>query len=337
MGKMMKSRLIVSAALIAVPAVTQAQQTLQYQGFYISAEAGVNFMANTTINFPNFGGALNVYPTTGGAFGGSIGYDFVGPRVELEGVYRTNNGTLSAIPVGLGNLTAGFNNQQTAIMANAFYDFFAGQTIVPYIGAGLGIAFVNASAVGGYTSSTNFAYQGILGVGWNINEQFRLNLDGRYYGTTSPSVNNPLVGGVTFANNNFTIMASLQYKFGAPVAAPPPPPPPAAAPSYMVFFDWDRSNLSQQALNTIQQAADAYKATGKARITATGHTDKSGPEDYNMALSLRRANAVKDALVRDGVPAMAISVIGKGETQPLVQTADGVREPQNRRVEIVLQ
>jgi outer membrane protein OmpA-like peptidoglycan-associated protein len=113
--------------------------------------------------------------------------------------------------------------------------------------------------------------------------------------------------------------------------------PPASAPSFMVFFDWDRSNLSQQALNTIQQAADQFKATGKARITATGHTDRSGPDDYNMALSLRRANAVKDALVRDGVPPMAISVIGKGETQPLVQTADGVREPQNRRVEIVLQ
>jgi outer membrane protein OmpA-like peptidoglycan-associated protein len=105
----------------------------------------------------------------------------------------------------------------------------------------------------------------------------------------------------------------------------------------MVFFDWDRSNLSQQALNTIRQAADAYKTKGSARITATGHTDTSGPEAYNMALSLRRANTVKDALVRDGVPATAITVIGRGEQGLLVQTADGVREPQNRRVEIVIQ
>jgi outer membrane protein OmpA-like peptidoglycan-associated protein len=105
----------------------------------------------------------------------------------------------------------------------------------------------------------------------------------------------------------------------------------------MVFFDWDRSNLSQQALTTIQQAANAFKTKGNARITATGHTDTSGPESYNMALSLRRANAVKDALVRNGVPAQAITVVGMGEKGLLVQTGDNVREPQNRRVEIVIQ
>jgi hypothetical protein len=117
---------------------------------------------------------------------------------------------------------------------------------------------------------------------------------------------------------------------------PPPPPPPVAAPtSFMVFFDWDRSNLSQQAVQTIGQAAAAYKSRGSARITATGHTDTSGPESYNMALSLRRANSVKAELVRQGVPADAIAVVGRGESQPLVATGDGVREPQNRRVEIV--
>jgi len=124
-----------------------------------------------------------------------------------------------------------------------------------------------------------------------------------------------------------------------PVVTPPVAmaPPVVAPPSFMVFFDWDRSNLSQQALTTIQQAANAFKAKGNARIVATGHTDTSGPESYNMALSLRRANAVKDALVRDGVPAQAISVIGMGEKGLLVQTGDNVREPQNRRVEIVIQ
>jgi outer membrane protein OmpA-like peptidoglycan-associated protein len=176
-------------------------------------------------------------------------------------------------------------------------------------------------------------------VGYEIDQNWRVNIDGRYFGTTNPTINSPLLGGVTYNNNNITLMASLQYKFGAPSVAPPPPPAPTsvAPPSFMVFFDWDRSNLSQQALTTIQQAANAFKAKGSARITATGHTDTSGPEAYNMALSLRRANAVKDALVRDGVPAQAISVVGKGETGLLVQTGDNVREPQNRRVEIVIQ
>src|SRR5947208_3902822 len=105
----------------------------------------------------------------------------------------------------------------------------------------------------------------------------------------------------------------------------------------MVCFDRDPSTLSQQALVTIQQAANAYTTKGSARITATGHTDTSGPESYNMALSLRRANAVKDALVQNGVPATAIAVVGRGEQGLLVQTGDGVREPQNRRVEIVVQ
>lgn len=118
------------------------------------------------------------------------------------------------------------------------------------------------------------------------------------------------------------------------VTAPPPPAPAAAAPSYMVFFDWDRSDLSSQAQATIRQAANAWKAGGSPHITAIGHTDTSGPQDYNMALSLRRATVVKNALIQQGVSAGAIDTVGKGETELLVQTGDGVREPQNRRVEI---
>jgi hypothetical protein len=113
-----------------------------------------------------------------------------------------------------------------------------------------------------------------------------------------------------------------------------PPPQAATAPSYMVFFDWDRYNLSQQALATIQQAADAYKRGGNPHLTATGHTDTTGSEEYNMALSIRRATAVKNALVQAGVPASAIDTVGRGKHDLLVQTGDGVREPQNRRVEI---
>jgi outer membrane protein OmpA-like peptidoglycan-associated protein len=108
------------------------------------------------------------------------------------------------------------------------------------------------------------------------------------------------------------------------------------APSFTVFFEWDKSDLTPAALDTIHRAAGAYRSKGGAQINASGHTDRSGPEAYNLALSLRRANSVRDALVADGVRASDISVVGLGESQPLVPTADGVREAQNRRVEIVI-
>ena len=117
------------------------------------------------------------------------------------------------------------------------------------------------------------------------------------------------------------------------VTAPPAPAPQQPA-NFMVFFDWDRSDITAQARGTIQQAAQAHRSMGNVPISLVGHADRSGPNNYNMALSLRRANAVKDTLVREGVSQQAISVAGRGEEQPLVQTADGVREPQNRRVEI---
>jgi OmpA family len=151
----------------------------------------------------------------------------------------------------------------------------------------------------------------------------------------------PLLGEIMSILKTLPAFACFALLLGA--CGPPPPvqavsaPPPTTVqtPSFMVFFDWDRSDLSPQAIGTVKQAAAAYKSNSGARVTAVGHTDTSGPNNYNMALSLRRANAIKGALVQAGVPASAIDTIGKGEEGLLVPTADGVREPQNRRVEIL--
>jgi OOP family OmpA-OmpF porin len=122
-----------------------------------------------------------------------------------------------------------------------------------------------------------------------------------------------------------------------PVAAPPAPPKAAAPEKYLVFFDWNKATLTAEARRVIADAAQAYRTTGKATIIATGYTDLSGTAAYNQKLSVRRADAVKAELVRLGVPAASITAIGRGESNPLVPTPDGVREPQNRRVEIQIQ
>ena len=85
----------------------------------------------------------------------------------------------------------------------------------------------------------------------------------------------------------------------------------------------------------MQDAADAYKQTGSARIAVTGYTDLSGTQRYNLGLSKRRAATVRGALVRDGVPDGVIAQAWRGKENPAVPMPDGVREPRNRRVEIV--
>jgi len=117
-----------------------------------------------------------------------------------------------------------------------------------------------------------------------------------------------------------------------PVAAPQR----EAARTYLVFFDWDRADLTDRARQIIAEAAQATTRVQVTRIEVSGYTDRSGTARYNQGLSVRRAQNVAAELVRLGVPRNAITAQGFGESNPLVPTADGVREPQNRRVEIVL-
>ena len=104
--------------------------------------------------------------------------------------------------------------------------------------------------------------------------------------------------------------------------------------TYLVFFDWNRADLTDRARQILADAASARTTLGSTRIEIGGHADRSGSDAYNQALSMRRADAVAAELTRNGVPRADMVIQAFGETRPLVPTADGVREPQNRRVNI---
>jgi hypothetical protein len=106
---------------------------------------------------------------------------------------------------------------------------------------------------------------------------------------------------------------------------------------YLVTFGLDQTTLTAEDRRVIAQAAEDFRRTGSARVTVTGYTDTSGSATYNLELSQRRAEIVAEELEREGVPATSIVTVGRGEENLLVATADGVSEPRNRRVEIVVQ
>jgi len=110
---------------------------------------------------------------------------------------------------------------------------------------------------------------------------------------------------------------------------------PAASPM-LLFFDWGKPDIRADDQAVLDQAAAAWRASTGARLMLSGHTDRSGGAAHNLGASRKRAEMVRDELVKRGVPAAAIEIAAFGEQQPLVPTEDGVREVQNRRVEIEL-
>ncbi len=128
----------------------------------------------------------------------------------------------------------------------------------------------------------------------------------------------------------------------AQTASPPAAPAPAPARTYLVFFDWDKSFLTPRAREIVAEAAANARGGHATTIAVDGYADTSHAlpgargRDYNLRLSLRRAEAVRAELVRDGIAAGVIDVHGFGDTHLLVATGPNAREPQNRRVEIVL-
>jgi outer membrane protein OmpA-like peptidoglycan-associated protein len=137
--------------------------------------------------------------------------------------------------------------------------------------------------------------------------------------------------------SNHSVMLGLRFDLQRDGAAPPPRhTSPSAPKQFIVFFGFNKSNLTAEASRVVSEAAAAAKQYGSASITVVGHTDTVGSNDYNLRLSMARSQSVKEGLVGNGIAASMISTGGRGEAELMVQTGDSVKEPQNRRATIDL-
>ncbi len=318
--------------------------------FYVGLEGGGIISQAESFDLTATNGTVTTAPLranykVGYDVDGILGYDFGMFRSEFEVGYKNNNvdyfqvngGTPPIIlPTGLAGVPATGNyyhpsgNQSIlSFMANGLVDFGGkGRAIGGYLGGGVGVArvkqetfaFVHPGPTFVDDSDTHFAWQLLAGVYKPISSHVDVSLKYRFFNVDR--VDTVGFSGVDFRTHvrSHSLLVGLTYNFGND--APPPPPPPVVAPP------------PPEAAAILDRAADQYASTGQTSVTLAGHADKSGKPDYNLALSQRRADAVKDYMTKKGVAPGVITTEAFGETRPLVDTADGVREPQNRRVEI---
>jgi OOP family OmpA-OmpF porin len=348
--------MVAIGATIGLGAASLEAATPLPAGWYVAGGGGLNQPRDVDNNVGGF--ERETTHDLGWVGAGSFGYAFQnGLRLELEGGYRDNG--IDQISGAAGNGSV----KNTSVLANLIYQYQTTGWVIPYVGFGVGGAhtkFSNVMPLGAGAGTTvndsdwSMAYQGIVGMEYPVTENLGLDLSYRFL--YSPNINMTATNGagVDTTYQSHAVLVGLRWSLGAqkPVMAEPAPmpvaqaaPAPAPAPQppmqqqaprqYLVFFDWNSAVLTTEAQNIVRTAAASAKQTGITRIQLTGHADRSGPDAYNVRLSQRRADAVKAELVKNGVSANEISTIAKGESEPLVPTADGVREPQNRRVQIV--
>jgi OmpA-OmpF porin, OOP family len=359
---------LLAASILALPAAAMAQPVT---GPYVSLGVGVNIFQDETIksaSVPSLGlistsvGHVSYDVDVGSQ--ASVGWGFGnGFRFEISGEYMR----AGVDKVG-GNSGHG-DSDLAGAFANVLYDFDLAVIGAPglsaYLGAGVGYAQqhfdgVHATSADGSTISLggtrgDVALDGIVGLAYNIDSVPGLAVTAEYRFTAIPedlafggfaSFPDGTGGHLSFKTDGLyshTGMVGLRYALWQPVPPPPPAPPPPPPPppvtearTYLVFFDWDRADLTARAKQIVSEAAQASTHVQTTRIEVNGYTDLSGTAAYNQRLSVRRAESVEAELVRDGVAKSEIEIHGYGESNPLVPTAKGVREPQNRRVEIIL-
>ncbi len=320
--------------------------------WYVGAKAGGNWAGHDTrLRTNSFAAPIAGNAQYDDGYVGALngGYAFNnGFDLELEGAMRYND--VNSVR-GIGGQARG-SMRDYAVMGNVLYHLPVqdwGLPFSPYVGVGAGMAdyapyhirsdnMPYPAYVGG-PDKWGFAYQAIAGVSYKVADNIDLSLEYRFFSRTDASYPR----GVANDSDNHSALIGVRYSFGEPVVVeekqaayvPPPPAPPASPRNYLVFFDFNKSDLTPDAVGIVDKAAQNAQASHVTQLTVTGHTDTVGSDAYNMRLSRRRAESVASQLEKDGVPSSEIQIVAKGKRDLLVPTGDGVREPQNRRVQII--
>jgi OmpA-OmpF porin, OOP family len=336
-------------------------------GWYSSLQAGVNIIQDQDIKGTGTicGGGFCVWTDSnpygglefehGLAAAGAVGYAWASHwNVELELAYRENDiECLTGAAVTCADYKAGFpdtgNIWQFSQFLNVRYDVPLGERAYLGLGAGVGGTLVSLEDETGFHDDDYVLSGQLIGqLGYNFAKRWDVYLDYRYMVTDEPEFTNlTYVGGLLntshydIQNHSVMLGVRLDLQEDCEKTAPPPPkpmsPPPAEPPrEFIVFFGFNKSNLTMDAQKVVQEAAAAAVHLNADQVVVVGHADTVGSPRYNMDLSERRAETVRDELVRQGVKAERIATQGRGEGDPMLQTGDNVREPQNRRASITI-
>ncbi|WP_375397129.1 OmpA family protein [uncultured Sphingomonas sp.] len=363
-------KLAMTVALASTALATPA--LAKDKAWYVGVEGGSMIVEDIRYDIGALPKAATVDNDYGYDVDGVIGYDFGVFRIETEVGYRsaqvdgyrsttttpafTAAGALVNRPAGsFGNIPG--RNSALSFMLNGLLDFGDDDGVQGFVGGGVGAARVKAS---NYTlanraflddTDTVFAYQAIAGVRAPLTKTIDVSLKYRFFSADKVKLID--VTGRQFEGRfrSHSILGGVIFNFGAPEPAPepvaptpPPPTPPAPEPiapvvvcapgPFIVFFEWDKSDITPEAASILDNAVTQYQNCGNAQVMLAGHADRSGSAKYNVGLSQRRADAVKAYMIAHAIPDGVITTQAFGESRPRVETADGVREVQNRRVEI---
>ena len=330
----MKMKMIALAGVAAL-ALSGPAVASDAHGWYLGLGVGWDRMGSFVDRDDDVNYSLQTSDTA--LFVCSVGYRFA-DRIRLEGEVGYDRH-------GIKSDSGGGHIAITSFLLNATYDTKLSQKWDLTLGGGVGVGNVDAADSYHFDGSKRgFMWQAIGGFAYSINDNLDLTLDYRY---REVSVNRDFPCGdcdtARLKNINEQVaMVGIRwypwYREEAPPPPPPtpPPPPPPPVKTFIVFFDFNKSNLTADAEGIVSDAVKAAKAGGFVKVLITGHTDTVGSHSYNQGLSERRAETVKDDMVRQGMDGSQISTVGKSFDDPLVPTGPGVREPQNRRAVIQL-